>query len=268
MTNSKQIESTFKLLKAANQKAVIPFLTADFPNRDVFLELLHALPKHGADIIEIGIPFSDPMADGSTIQKTSAIAIQNGFTIAQCLDDIRTFKSIFPTVPIVIMTYANPIVCYGATHFAEQAAHVGVDGLLLVDVPPELTPTIFNTPPTMDMIHLITATTAEDRLSTIQQHASGFSYYVSVKGTTGNKTPSATEISSHVTSIKKSIQLPMVIGFGISSPAIAKEMADISDGIVIGSSLLAPFLNSDAPHSTTITTQCQMIQEFKTAIHS
>jgi len=242
------ISNAFATLKDHHQKALIPFLTADFPNRSIFNRLLHALPSHGATMIEIGIPFSDPMADGPVIQKTSKQAIDNEFSLNNCFSDVLQFKSAHPTIPIVFMTYCNPILQYGAETFMNDCSTHGVDGVLVVDLPPDHEASLFNSQPAFDMIRLVTPTTNIDRLSTIATTSRGFLYYVSVKGITGTQTPDARIVGNHLDLIRSNINLPMVIGFGISSVSVAKEMADISDGVVIGSALLSPFV--DATPST------------------
>lgn len=263
------IKETFSHLKQKNKKAVIPFLTANFPNRKSFLNLLHELPNHGADIIEIGIPFSDPMADGETIQKTSLTAIQNGFNLEECLSDIAHFKALFPKIPIVIMSYVNPLIRFGINNFLKNAEASHVDGLLLVDVPAEHHSSIINIPTKLDIIRLITPTTSTERLELIQSQASGFIYYVSVKGITGSKTPDAKVISGHLSLITSKIKLPMVIGFGISDSTIAKEMATISDGVVIGSSFIKPFIDcpeQDLPK--VIKNQLKFIQKISKSVNN
>ena len=249
------IASTFQALKQQNQKALIPFLTADYPNRTEFLRLLHGLPNAGATIIEIGIPFSDPMADGSVIQKTSAEAINQGFQLQQCLRDVSDFKAAFPKTPIVLMTYINPLIQYDMDDFLRHAQESKVDGLLIVDLPPEHHEHIVTIETDINMIRLITPTTHADRLSLIQHHASGFIYYVSVKGITGSQAPDPTVVSQHLSLIKNKIDLPMVIGFGISNADIAKDMAMISDGVVIGSSLIKPYLECAKTDYSAITQQ-------------
>ena len=249
------IQQTFADLKHKQAKAVIPFLTADFPNREIFLHLLHELPHHGATIIEIGIPFSDPMADGTVIQKASAQSIQQGFQLQQCLHDVADFKQAHPKIPIVLMTYVNPLFQYGMNDFLCDAQKAKVDGLLMVDVPPEHHKHIVTIETDINMIRLITPTTHAERLSKIQHHASGFIYYVSVKGITGSQVPQASTVQKHLSVIKNKINLPMVIGFGISNEDIAKDMSDISDGVVIGSSFIHPFLNAHRDDFKSISTQ-------------
>ena len=262
------IASTFQALKQQNQKALIPFLTADYPNRTEFLRLLHGLPDAGATIIEIGIPFSDPMADGSVIQKTSAQAINQGFQLQQCLRDVSDFKADFPKTPIVLMTYINPLIQYGMDQFLMDAKASSVDGLLMVDVPPEHHDTIIQTPTDIDMIRLVSPTTDANRLPIIQANASGFIYYVSVKGITGSQAPDPAIVSQHLSLIKNKIDLPMVIGFGISNADIAKDMAMISDGVVIGSSLIKPYLEcSDSDYSAITKQQLVFISDIYRSIN-
>ena len=249
------IQQTFEALKRQGKKAIIPFLTADFPNRDHFLQLLHALPNAGATMIEIGIPFSDPMADGTVIQRTSEQAIKQGFQLKQCLNDVAEFKQIHPQIPIVFMTYVNPLMQYGMSLFLTDALTAQVDGLLMVDVPPEHHDRIVQDDTSLNMIRLITPTTDTSRLSVIQDNASGFIYYVSVKGITGSQAPDPAIVSEHLSMIKHNIDLPMVIGFGISNAAIAKEMAMISDGVVVGSSLIKPYLDAPEADYSMITKQ-------------
>lgn len=249
------IQETFEALNHQGKKAMIPFLTADFPDREHFLLLLHALPKAGASMIEIGIPFSDPMADGTVIQRTSEHAIKQGFHLKQCLDDVADFKRVYPQIPIVLMTYVNPLLQYGMRSFLTDAITAQVDGLLLVDVPPEHHHRIVPDGTPINMIRLVSPTTDVSRLSVIQDNASGFIYYVSVKGITGSQAPDPAIVSEHLSIIKKNIALPMVIGFGISNAAIAKDMALISDGIVVGSSLIKPYLDAPAANYSMITKQ-------------
>ena len=257
---SQLIRETFETLKKHKKKALIPFLTANFPTRDAFLTLLHALPNHGANLIEIGIPFSDPMADGKIIQQSSKRAIQNGFSMDQCFDDIAEFKKKFPMIPVIIMTYTNPVLQYGADAFSTDCNANGCDGLLLVDCPPSAQSHVFSSPPSIDMIRLVTPTTSNHRLEAIKSMMSGFAYYVSVKGITGEKKPDLNSISDHVRDIKEQLQLPMVIGFGISNKHIAKQMASISDGIIIGSAFLEPFLYAEQKKiSTTMKEQLAFV---------
>ena len=188
------------------------------------------------------------MADGEVIQKTSFTAIKNGFNMNVLFNDIRSFKNQFPTIPIVLMTYLNPLIQYGMDSFLKTAKENGVNGILIVDLPPENFGKVINNSYGLDMIRLVTATTSNKRVQIIQQNASGFIYYVSIKGVTGSKLPNPAEIKNHLDELNESISLPKVIGFGINSIESAQQMAKISDGIVIGSSLLKPLLDATRLH--------------------
>ena len=262
------ILDTFNHLKQENKKALIPFITAHYPNRDLFNYFLNQMPNNGANIIEIGIPFSDPMADGEVIQKTSFTAIKNGFKMDFLFDDIRSFKNQFPTIPIVLMTYLNPLIQYGMDSFLKTANENGVNGILIVDLPPENFGKVIRNTHGLDMIRLVTATTSNDRVQVIQQNASGFIYYVSIKGVTGSKLPNPAEIKQHLDDLNDYISLPKVIGFGINSIDSAKQMAEISDGIVIGSSLLKPLLDIDESlYKTSIDSQLLFLSQVNNAIN-
>ena len=266
MTHS--IQDAFNYLKQQNKKALIPFITAHYPNRDLFNYFLNNLPHNGANIIEIGIPFSDPMADGEVIQKTSFTAIKNGFSMDVLFEDIRSFKNQFPTIPIVLMTYLNPLIQYGMDSFLKTAKDNGVNGILIVDLPPENFGKVINNSHGLDMIRLVTATTSNERVQIIQQNASGFIYYVSIKGVTGSKLPNPAQIKNHLDELNESISLPKVIGFGINSIESAQQMANISDGIVIGSSLLKPLLDSDTSSlKDCIDTQLSFLNQVNNAIN-
>tara|TARA_A100001015_G_scaffold299202_1_gene382945 strand:+ start:452 stop:1258 length:807 start_codon:yes stop_codon:yes gene_type:complete len=262
------IKNTFSQLKSANQKAMIPFITAHFPNRDIFNSFLHQCPEAGASIIEIGIPFSDPMADGVVIQRSSEIAIKNGFNFKDLFEDIAHFKSKFPNTPIVLMTYLNPLVHYKMPLFLHDAKQAGVDGLLIVDLPPENYDRILPDNHDLDIIRLVTPTTDLRRLEMINSSASGFIYYVSVKGVTGSKRPNELEIKAHLQQIQSQISLPMVIGFGINSTSDAAQMAALSNGIVIGSRLIKPFLDSSHnKYKDIVDQQIQFLNQIRLSIN-
>jgi tryptophan synthase alpha chain len=258
------IQQTFSDLKRRNQKAIIPFLTADFPNRDTFLRLLYELPNSGASIIEIGIPFSEPMADGIVIQQSSHIAIQNGFSFPRLLADITAFRRHNTVTPIVLMTYINPLIHYGMDACLQDAAKSGVQGMLIVDLPPEHTNRCIQKWHGLDSIHMITPTTNDRRLAIIQEGSGGFLYYVSVTGVTGTQSANATSILPHIQRIRTHVSLPIVVGFGITGVSIAKQMADLSDGVVVGSHILKPFLTaSTADYGTIVNEQLMFIDEVR-----
>ena len=261
------IQAVFDAHAANNTKAIVPFLTADFPNREIFNAMLHGLPDAGASVIEIGIPFSDPMADGVVIQRSSEIAIKNGFSFTTLFEDIAAFKAKHPTVPIVLMTYLNPLIHYGFDSFLPTAKQAGVSGLLIVDLPPEHHERLIPDNHDLAMIRLVTPTTQSNRLATIQATGSGFIYYVSVKGVTGTKAPDPIAIQAHLSELTATTHLPTVIGFGIRSVEAAVKMASISDGVVIGSHLIQPFLDSEpSTHAALVDDRLQFIRDIRNAI--
>lgn len=252
---SVRIEAVFRI----QRKCVIPFITANFPSRDKFLDILHQLPDYGASMIEIGIPFSDPMADGPVIQATSFQAIQTGFSIKTLLADIQDFRQQHPHIPVILMTYTNPILQYGDTRFYREAEAAGVDGVLVVDRVSQG----WSVPGSVADIRLIAPTTHPDRFHNIQDEASGFLYYVSVTGVTGTQTPDPVPIAEHLETLTPK-RLPVVIGFGIQSVDLAVSMAALADGVVVGSSFLKPLLTDSGP--AVVHQQLKYIQSIAAAI--
>lgn len=243
-----------------HKKCVIPFITANFPSREVFLDILYQLPEYGASMIEIGIPFSDPMADGPVIQATSFQAIQAGFSIETLLADIKKFRSQQPQIPVILMTYINPVIQYGNTRFYTDAQSAGVDGVLVVD---RASSAVSNLDSRVADIRLIAPTTSCDRFCAIHAQASGFLYYVSVTGVTGTHTPDPRLIATHLAELTPK-RLPMVIGFGIQSVALATAMAALADGVVVGSSFLKPLLADSG--SAVVQQQLQYIRAISESI--
>ena len=232
-----RIENTFKTL---SRPALISFIMAGDPNADESMDMLKSLPDAGADIIELGMPFTDPMADGPTIQMAGQRALKAGATMAQTLKMVEEFRIENGTTPIVLMGYFNPILQYGVEKFAEDAATVGVDGLIIVDLPPEEADEILKPAKEngIDIIRLITPTTKADRLEKILDGASGFLYYVSITGVTGAAKADLNTLKPHIESIKGNTDLPLAIGFGIKTPEDAKEMSKLADAIVVGSAIV------------------------------
>ncbi len=239
MTLDNRIDQKFAALKAAGKKALITFIMAGDPDEARFVETLHALPASGADLIEIGMPFTDPMADGPVIQAAGLRALEGGMTLKRILQLVQQFREQHDT-PIILMGYFNSILAYGPEKFACDAAQSGVDGVIIVDLPPEeageITPYLQDV--SLDLIRLITPTTDAARLHKILEGAYGFLYYVSITGVTGTKTANAAEIGQHIAQIKQHTDLPVAIGFGIKTPEDAAKMAAIADGIVVGSALI------------------------------
>jgi len=235
-----RIAGTFAKLRAAKRAALIPFVTAGDPNNDVTVPLMHALVEAGADIVELGVPFSDPMADGPVIQRASERALHGGTTLKRVLDMVREFRQRNADTPVVLMGYLNPFEIAGYDAFARAAADAGVDGVLTVDLPPEeaaefLAAVRAND---IDLIFLLAPTSDEARIQRICDTASGFVYYVSLKGVTGASNLDVASVAEKVANIKRFTQLPVGVGFGISDGRTAAEIAAVSDAVVVGSVLV------------------------------
>jgi tryptophan synthase alpha chain len=234
-----RISGKFKTLRDRKEKALVVYLTAGDPSLAVTKELILSLEKAGADILEIGVPFSDPTADGPVIQAASQRALKAGTTLQGVLDlvdDVRKTSSI----PIVLFGYYNPIFAYGVKKFAKVAKKVGVDGVLVVDLPPEEARELrfYTDVAGIDFISLVAPTTPAIRLRQIAVSATGFLYYISITGVTGTAAPRVEDIKREVSKIRRITKLPLAVGFGITNPKQAREISDIADGIVIGSAVM------------------------------
>lgn len=235
-----RLETKFKALAEQNRKALVTFIMAGDPDAERSLNVLKALPEAGADVIELGMPFTDPAADGLTIQLAGQRALESGMTLRKTLQMVRDFREGNDTTPIVFMGYANPIFSYGFDAFAKDAAEAGVDGLIIVDLPPEEDQDLRAAANGngIDMIRLITPTTTGARLDKVLDGASGFLYYVSITGVTGTAKADVSALKPHIDEIKSKTDLPLAIGFGIKTPEDAKAMAAIGDAVVVGSSIV------------------------------
>tara|TARA_B110000046_G_scaffold35220_1_gene38430 strand:+ start:533 stop:1351 length:819 start_codon:yes stop_codon:yes gene_type:complete len=235
-----RIKRTFANLKKNNKKALGIFLTAGDPDLETSLGILVNLPKNGADFIEIGMPFSDPMADGPVIQESSERALKSGMNLEKCLSLVKTFREINNEVPIILMGYYNPIYKYGREIFVKKALEYGVDGLIIVDLPPEEDEELYNYSEkhNLSLIRLITPTTNKKRLARILNDATGFIYYVSITGITGTQAANPDDVLLKLNNVRQYTKLPVVIGFGIRTPEQALKMSKISDGIVVGSAVV------------------------------
>lgn len=238
---STRLNAVFAAVAAEKRSALIPFLMGGDPDYDTSLAVLKALPAHGADIIEVGVPFSDPMADGPTIQAAGLRARAAGATLAKVLEQVRAFRAENTTTPIVLMGYANPFLHYGIERFSMQAKAAGVDGVIIVDVPPEeeaiCTPTLGKHG--IDMVRLIAPPSLGGRLDTLVQNASGYMYLVSVAGITGTTSASADTILRYMNKIREHTELPIAVGFGIKTAADVKALNNVTEGIVVGSAIVA-----------------------------
>jgi tryptophan synthase alpha chain len=240
MSKISRIKSTFDELKKNNKKGLITFITAGDPNFDLSLEILKRLPSSGADILEIGMPFTDPMADGPSIQASYLRALKEGQTLNKTIKLVEIFRKSNKSTPIVLMGYYNPIYKYGVEKFLFDIKKVGIDGLIIVDLPPEADEEVCipSNKIGIDFIRLATPTSSIDRLPTIIKNASGFLYYISVLGITGSKTPELNSIKKNVEIIKSLSEIPVAVGFGIKTPLQAASIAQTSDAIVVGSAII------------------------------
>ena len=236
-----RIAKRFAELKAAGRKAFIPFISAGDPDAETSFAIMEKLPEAGADIIELGMPFSDPMADGPAVQASSLRALRSGASMVHTLELVKKFRKKDDKTPIVLMGYFNPIHAYGAARFTRDAAVAGADGLIVVDLPPE-EDEVLRVPAKaqgLDIIRLATPTSDDARLATILKDAGGFIYYVSVTGVTGTKSFDASQVEAAVGRIRKATSLPVAVGFGVKTPSHAAELARIADAVVVGSAIVS-----------------------------
>ncbi len=239
-----RIATTFDKLKAQGRKALIPYVTAGFPYADITPELMHGMVAAGADVIELGVPFSDPMADGPVIQKAGEAALKLGIGTAQVLAMVKTFRAKDSATPVVLMGYANPVERYDLTHgagaFIRDAAAAGVDGVLIVDYPPEECTEFAADLKAhgMDLIFLLAPTSTPERMALVGKLASGYVYYVSLKGVTGAGTLDTDAVAQAIPRIREHVSIPVGVGFGIRDAASAKAVGAVSDAVVIGSKII------------------------------
>lgn len=234
-----RIQNCFKALKEKNQKALVAFITAGDPDIPTTEHIFSLLEKNGADIIELGVPFSDPLADGPVIQASALRALNSGTNlkkIIQLVEDIRKGSEL----PIVLMTSYNPVFVYGQNQFIDDAIKAGVDGVIIPDLPPEEAKEFQTSadPKGLETIFLLAPTSTEDRISMVARQSRGFIYYVSLTGTTGVKSSVSENLQSKVGAIKNVASLPVLVGFGISGPQQAKEASQVSDGVIVGSAIV------------------------------
>jgi len=241
-----RIDQRFAELKREGRAGLVTFITAGDPDYETSLAILEALPKAGADIIELGVPFSDPMADGPAIQASSQRALAAGQTMKKTLSMVKSFRQKDKTTPLVLMGYYNPIYVYPVDRFVADAADAGADGLIVVDMPPEedaeLRPAAAAAG--LNFIRLATPTTDAKRLPAVLAHTSGFVYYVSIAGITGTKAPDLADVKNHVGRIKAHTDLPIAIGFGVKTEEQVRALAPVAEGVVVGSALVAAIAQS------------------------
>jgi tryptophan synthase alpha chain len=271
-----RIDKTFQTLAAQGRKALIPFVTAGFPYADVTPELMHAMVAGGADVIELGVPFSDPSADGPVIQKAGDKALAFGIGMVQVLDMVRDFRRANNSTPVVLMGYANPVERYDQKHtapgvssaFVQDAAAAGVDGVLIVDYPPEECEAfaadlrVHN----MDLIFLLAPTSTDARMAQVARVASGYVYYVSLKGVTGSGALDTNAVEAMLPRIRQHISVPVGVGFGIRDAETARTISRVADAVVIGSKIIQ--LIENQPRDKVANTAQQFLSEIRSALDS
>ncbi|TXD71213.1 tryptophan synthase subunit alpha [Mitsuaria sp. TWR114] len=235
-----RIQATFERLAAAGRKALIPYVTAGDPYADVTVELMLAMAQAGADVIELGVPFSDPMADGPVIQKASERALAKGITLARVLEMVREFRRQDDATPVVLMGYANPVERFGLERFVTEAKAAGVDGVLVVDYPPEECEAFATALKAkgLDPIFLLAPTSTDERVERLGRLASGYVYYVSLKGVTGAGHLDTGAVADAMPRLRRHVKVPLGVGFGIRDGATAAAVARHADAVVIGSALV------------------------------
>ena len=269
-----RIDRRFDALRREGRAALVTFVTAGDPDLSTSLAILKALPGAGADVIELGMPFTDPMADGPAIQAAGLRALQGGANMKKTLAIVRDFRAGDDATPIVLMGYYNPIYVYGVEKFLADAKAAGVDGLIVVDLPPE-EDTELCLPALkagLNFIRLATPTTDDKRLPTVLTNTSGFVYYVSIAGITGSAAPDPAAVSSAIARIKRHTKLPVCVGFGVRTAEQARAMAENADGVVVGSALVDAVRKSlgpgDKPTAATVPAVADLVRELAEGVRS
>jgi tryptophan synthase alpha chain len=261
-----RIQTAFEKLKLHKRKALIPFITAGDPSPQLTVPLLHALVEAGADVIELGVPFSDPMADGPTIQRASERALKHKVSLRGVLDMAAEFRKKDSSTPLVLMGYGNPIEAMGWEAFARRCAEVGVDGVLTVDFPPEESHEAFGHLQRhgVDPIFLLAPTTNDERIAKVAKQARGYVYYVSLKGVTGAGNLDLGDIERKIPQLKQHITLPIGVGFGIRDAETALAVAKLCDGVVVGSRIVQEIENSNAQN--VVANVGKLVKELRLAV--
>lgn len=261
-----RIQTTFEKLRLHSRKALIPFITAGDPSPQLTVPLLHALVEAGADVIELGVPFSDPMADGPTIQRASERALKHGVSLHDVLAMVAQFRNKDSATPLVLMGYGNPIEAMGWERFAKNCADAGVDGVLTVDFPPEESHEAFGHLQRhgIDPIFLLAPTTRDERIAKIAKQARGYVYYVSLKGVTGAGNLDLTDIAQKMPHLRQHISLPIGVGFGIRDAATARAVSRLCDGVVVGSRIVQEIENST--EQSVIANVSRLVKELRSAV--
>jgi tryptophan synthase alpha chain len=258
-----RIAALFSELKKTDKKALIPYVTAGDPNPSVTVAMMHGLVEAGADLIELGVPFSDPMADGPTIQLACERALTHNTSLRDVIAMVTEFRTTDANTPVVLMGYLNPVEAMGYKTFAENAQKAGIDGVLMVDMPPEESGNnaeIF-AEHELDIIYLIAPTTTDARISEIAKFSSGYVYYVSIKGVTGSAEIDVADVSRNLERIRSRVDIPVGVGFGINNGKAAAAVATVADGVIVGSALVNKIAaNADNPAKAITEVQAVLVE--------
>lgn len=265
---SQRLNNCFAQLKETGKKALIPYITAGDSNPSITVPLMHKMVGSGADIIELGIPFSDPMADGPTIQLACERALVHHTSLHDVINMVAEFRKSDDTTPIVLMGYLNPVEAMGYSKFAENASKVGIDGLLTVDLPPEEAEDLIKIlkQKQIDPIFLLSPTTTPERIKKIADAASGYLYYVSLKGVTGSSALNVEEVAEKVKVIKEISALPVGVGFGIKDDESASSVAAVSDGVIVGSAIVKIIENNPDDADTILNDIGELLASMRSAM--
>jgi tryptophan synthase alpha chain len=263
-----RLASKFSELQGVNRSALVTFITAGDPTADVTVPLMHALVASGSDIIELGVPFSDPMADGPVIQAASERALAAGVSTADVIEIVRRFRESDASTPVVLMGYLNPIEIVGYEQFVSSIADAGADGIIVVDMPPEEGAELGGVLKRygIDNVHLLAPTSTSARIRLICDDASGFIYYVSVRGVTGSASLDLDEVRDRLTEIRQQTDLPLGVGFGIDSAAAAGKVAEFADAVIVGSALVRIVADNVADQETLTRKAAALTKELSSAV--
>ena len=245
MTKSIKIKDAF----GKGQAALMPYFTIGYPDFKTSLDIVEACVRAGADLMELGMPFSDPLADGPTIQHSTQVALENGITVGHCLDEVKELRSRGVTIPLILMGYINPILAYGLESFVSEAAQSGASGFIIPDLPPEEAGTFQSLcrQKELDLIFLLPPNSTDERVKFVSEQSSGFVYLVSVLGITGERAALPVELDHFVKRVRGQSKKPLAVGFGISTPQQAAAVGEIADGVIVGSALIKTAGQSDQP---------------------
>lgn len=243
------VAETFARLRTAGRTAFMPYLTIGYPHPETTPKLVHVLVENGADLLELGIPFSDSVADGATIQRATQVALQHGVTVKTCLETVDRLRQDGIQTPIILMSYYNPIFQWGLKAFCEAASAAGADGLIVPDLPPEGAGALLSEcrASGIDLIFLLTPTSSEERVRRVVEMASGFIYLVSLTGVTGARERLPSELEAFVARVRQATRLPLAVGFGIGNAEQAGRVAAVADGVIVGSAIVALAGKSERP---------------------